>query len=53
MKLIIGCLTPTAILLIVLAATGAAATWKAVVAWASVAVLTTVAVLSGRGVQHG
>lgn len=53
MKLIIGCLTLTAILLTVLATTGSAATWTAVVAWASVAALTTVALLSGRSVQHG
>lgn len=53
MKLVIGCLTFTAIMLTVLAATGSAATWTAVVAWASVAALTTVALLSGRSVQHG
>lgn len=48
-KLIIGCLALTAILLTVLAATGAAATWTAVVAWVLVAVLTTVAVLVATG----
>nr|WP_159087511.1 hypothetical protein [Tessaracoccus timonensis] len=53
MKLIIGCLTLTVILLTVLAATGSAATWTAVVAWASVSVLVTVAVLNGRSVQPG